>query len=382
MPADGDLQSRLDGVIDDAVASGKIVGTVVVVAKGGEIAYRREAGLADREANTPMEADTIFLLASLSKPIVSIAALATIEAGKLGLDDPVADWIPDFRPKLGDGGEPVITVRHLMTHTAGLTYGFLQPADGPYHAAKVSDGLDRPGLSIEENLGRIVSVPLSCEPGAAWGYSMATDVLGAVLARAHGGSLPDAVRTTVTRPLGMDDTGFEVRDRGRLAVAYTGGEVSPARMTDEQRLPFFGNAISFAPDRIFDPKSYASGGCGMAGTAGDFLSLLEILRTDGGTLLSAGTARDLASNQIGDLPVPIAGPGWGFGLASAVLKDPAAAGTPQSVGTLRWGGVYGHNWFVDPAAGLTVVVLTNTAISGMRGDFPDAIRDAVYAGRE
>lgn len=382
MPSDDDLRSRLDGVVDTAVGSGEIVGAVIVVAKGGEIAYRREAGLADREANTPMAADTIFLLASLSKPIVSIAALAMIEAGKLGLGDKVTDWIPEFRPKLASGGEPVITVRHLMTHTAGLTYGFLQPADGPYHAAKVSDGLDRPGLAMAENLRRIASVPLSSEPGAAWGYSMATDVLGAVLARADGGSLPDAVRATVTRPLGMDDTGFEVRDCGRLAVAYTGGEVSPARMTGEQRLPFFGNAISFAPDRIFDPDSYPSGGCGMAGTAGDFLSLLENLRTGGGTLLSAESVRDLSSNQIGDLPVPIAGPGWGFGLASAVLKDPAAAGTPQSVGTLRWGGVYGHNWFVDPAAGLAVVVLTNTAISGMRGDFPDAIRDAVYAGEE
>ncbi len=376
---DGNLQSRLDDVVDNAITSDTIVGTVTVVAKGGEIAYRRAAGLADREAKTPMAADTIFRLSSLSKPIVSTAALAMIEAGRFGLDDPVKEWIPEFRPKLGDGSEPVITVRHLMTHTAGLTYGFLQPADGPYNAANVSDGLDQPGLTMEENLGRVVSVPLSYEPGASWGYSIATDVLGEVLARADDRSLPDVVGAYVTGPLGMRDTGFDVRDRDRLAVAYTGGDLKPARMTETQLVPFFGNSISFAPDRIFDPKSFPSGGCGMAGTAPDFLSLLEILRAGGGTLLSADTVRELSSNQIGDIFVPIAGPGWGFGLTSVVLMDPAAAETPQSVGTLRWGGVYGHSWFVDPAQGLVVIVLTNTAIAGMRGDFPDAIRDAVYA---
>jgi CubicO group peptidase (beta-lactamase class C family) len=222
-------------------------------------------------------------------------------------------------------------------------------------------------------------VPLFYEPGTKWGYSVATDVLGALLARAHQRALPDVVRSTVTGPLDMRDTDFEVRDRDRLAVPYTGGEVSPERMSEHQRVPFFGSMLSFTPSRIFDPASYPSGGSGMAGTAPDFLSFLMCWRAGNDAVLSDDTRRTMSHNQIGDIPVDIVGPGWGFGLASAVLKDPAAAGTPQSVGTSRWGGVYGNNWFVDPERDLIVVILTNTAISGMRGAFPDAIRDAVYA---
>lgn len=377
MTEDGRLGRRLDAIIEQATGTGGIVGTVVAVARDGRVAYQRAAGFRDREAATAMTADAIFRLASLTKPIVSVAALAMVQEGKIRLGDAVSSWIPEFRPKLADGREPAITVHQLLTHTAGLTYGFFEPADGPYHAAGVSDGMDQPGLSMAENLRRIASVPLSYEPGTSWGYSVATDVLGEILARADGRSLPDVVRARVTGPLGMPDTDFTVRDRSRLATAYADGDPQPVRMAEHQLVPFFGNALSFAPDRILDPGSYPSAGTGMAGTAGDFLKLLEVLRT-GGSLLSADTVAELSRNQIGDFFVPAAGPGWGYGLLSVVLKDAAEAGTPQSAGTLRWGGVYGNNWFVDPERGLAVVVLTNTAVAGMVGQYPDAIRDALY----
>src|SRR5690242_9833095 len=139
------VSARLDAVIEQALADKRVVGTVVLVARDGKVIYHRAAGEADREAHTPLREDAVFRLASMSKPLVSAAALALVDQGKLGLEDPVTRWLPDFRPRLADGREAVITVRQLLTHTAGLSYGFFEPEDGPYHRAGVSDGLDAPG---------------------------------------------------------------------------------------------------------------------------------------------------------------------------------------------------------------------------------------------
>jgi CubicO group peptidase (beta-lactamase class C family) len=371
---------RVDAVIDEAIASERIVGTVVIVARDGKIVYQRAAGLADREAKRPMREDTIFRLASTTKPIVSATALALVDAGRLHLDDPVSRWIPEFRPKLADGREPVITVHHLLTHTAGLGYGFLEPADGPYHRAGVSDGLAEPDLPLAENLRRIASVPLAFEPGTAWRYSLATDVLGEVVARAGGESLPDIVAWSVTEPLGMTDTAFRVIDVERLATPYVDAEPRPARMGEPHRLPFGSSALVYSPARALDPKVYPSGGAGMVGTARDYVRFLEALRTGGSPILEPETAREMTSNAIGEMGSPMLSEGWGFGLGVAVLKDPNPTGTPQSAGAWAWGGVYGNHFWVDPAVKLTVVVLTNTAVAGMAGAFPEALRAAVYAG--
>ncbi|WP_207461415.1 serine hydrolase domain-containing protein [Azospirillum sp. SYSU D00513] len=371
----------IDAVIDRAIDAGRIVGAVVLVARDGEVLHRRAAGLADREAGRPMREDALFRLASVTKPITSAAALALMERGRLGLDDPVRRWLPDFRPRLADGREPVLTVRHLMTHTAGLAYGFLEPDGGPYQRAGVSDGMDQPGLSFAENLRRIASVPLAYEPGTAWSYSVATDLLGAVLAEAAGMPLPDLVEELVTGPLGMVDTAFSVRDPARLAVPY--GDApdkvgAPVRMGEPHRVRHGQGHVRCSPARAFDPASFPSGGAGMTGGAGDVLRLLEALRRGGAPVLAPESVRALTTNAIGDLTVTTAAPGWGFGLGVAVLKDPRPSGTPQAAGTWRWGGVYGHSWFVDPAERLTVVSLTNTAVAGMTGAFPDALRNAVY----
>ena len=379
--ADPALAARLDEAIDRAIDSGQIVGSVVLVVQDGEVVYHHAAGFADREAQVPMHEDTIFRFSSVTKPFVSAAALALVEQGKLRLDDPVTRYLPEFRPKLADGREPVITIRQLMTHTAGLTYSFFEPADGPYHRAHVSDGMDQPGLSIDENLRRLASVPLSYEPGTAWGYSLATDVLGEVIARAAGQPLPQAVEQLVTGPLGIRDTGFAVVDPARLATPYSDGPDRPIRMGEPHLLPFGGSAIAFSPARALDPTSYPSGGAGMVGTAGDVALLLEALRTGGAPVLSPDSVAALTTNAIGDIPVNATPEGWGFGLGVSVLKDPRPSGTPQSVGTWQWGGVYGHSWFVDPSRRLTVVSMTNTGVAGMVGPYPDTIRDAVYGPR-
>src|SRR5262249_35025185 len=157
-----------------------IVGAVVTVAKGGHIALERAIGLADREERVPMRVGTPFRYASLTKPIVAAAALGLVEEGVLALDAGITRWLPDFRPAFA--GRPAgITVRHLLTHTSGLSYGFFEPGTGPYHAANVSDGLDQPGLSLDENLRRLAGAPLAFAPGAAFLYSLSFDVLGGVM---------------------------------------------------------------------------------------------------------------------------------------------------------------------------------------------------------
>jgi CubicO group peptidase (beta-lactamase class C family) len=374
---DAQVASRVDPVIDQAIARALIVGMVMLIARRGTVVYRRAAGAADREAHRAMTLDTIFRYSSLTKPIVSATALQLIEGGQLGLEDPVTKWLPEFRPRLADGREPVITIRHLLTHTAGLSYGFSEPADGPYHRANVSDGMDQPGLGFDENLRRLASVPLLFPPGTAWNYSLATDVLGKVIERVSGVSLQQKVARTITEPLQMRDTAFVARDPARLAVPYASGSSQPVRMKDPHVVPFPPGDMLFSPSRILDANSYPSGGTGMAGTAGDFLTFLEALRRGGEGLLRPDTVRMMTSNAIGDLPM-LMGPGWGFGLGVAVLKDPVAANVSQGPGTWRWGGVYGHHWFVDPKHELSVVVLTNTALVGMIGEFPDALGRALY----
>ena len=371
------LTQRMNGAIDRAIEEQRLVGVVVMIAQDGSVVFRRAAGFADRQTRQPVREDTIFRLASLTKPVVTTAAMALIERGQLQLEDPVTRWLPDFRPCLPEGGEAIITVRQLMTHTSGLSYGLLQPKDGPYARAGVSDGLAEPGLSMDEELKRLGSVPLFYAPGTSWGYSLALDVLGAVVGRAGGAPLPLIIEHLVTSPLGMTDTAFAVRDRARLATAYVDG---PRRMEDPDELPFGEGRIRFSPSRIFDPESYPSGGAGMAGTAPDFLRFLETLRQGGGAVLRRDSTQAMMTNQIGASRINTEEtPSWGFGFGGAVLIDPELAGLPMAAGTWKWGGVYGHRWYVDPENRLTVVSLSNTALEGMSGKFAGELISEVYA---
>ena len=374
------LKTAVDEVLDQAVTKQSIVGAVVMIAHDGNLVYRRAVGYADREAKIPTQENTIFRLASMSKPLVSIAALSLIDQGKLHLDDPVTRWLPDFQPKLNENAAPpAITIRQLLTHTAGLDYGLLEKADGSYHRLGVSDGIDRVPFDLEENLRRLAQAPLLYQPGTKWHYSLAIDVLGAIVAKASQSSLEEAVQTLVARPLRMHDTSFTATDRARLAVPYADNLPAPARMTDPYVLPFpSGSAIIFSPSRVFDPAAYQSGGSGMVGTANDYLQFLEAFRTGQQTVLTPQTHKQFAQNMTGEMLVDMAGEGWGFGLGVAVLKDPKPTGVPMHAGTWGWSGVYGSSFFVDPKARLSVVILTNTALAGMAGEFPDALRKAIY----
>ncbi|HAX9726039.1 TPA: serine hydrolase domain-containing protein [Serratia marcescens] len=376
----GSSANAIDGAIEQALREKRLVGAVVLVAQGGEIVYHRAAGMADREAGKPMALNTLFRLASVSKPIVSTAALALMAQGAMRLDDPITRWLPNFRPRLADGTTPLMTLRHLMTHTAGLSYRFFQPEGGFYARLGVSDGMDEASVSLQENVRRIACAPLLAPPGAAWRYSIATDVLGAAIEQASGLPLTQAVKKWVTGPLAMTDTDFLAVDPARLAAAYADHPGEPRRLRQPDRLPFIDGSAGFhlSPARALDPQAYASGGAGMVGSAEDFLRLLETLRQGGGQVLPAEWVTALTTNQIGDLPMPF-WPGRGFGLGITVLKDPVAAQTPESVGSWRMGGTYGHSWFVDPVRQLSVVAFTNTALEGMSGAFVGEICQAVYA---
>jgi CubicO group peptidase (beta-lactamase class C family) len=373
------IQNGLDAVLDQAISDRKIVGGVLSVSLHGQRVYERPVGYADRESQQSTKLDTLFRWASLTKPLMAALTLALTERGVIALDDPVTRFLPEFLPRTADGKTPQITVRHLLTHTAGLTYKLFETSsDGPYHRENVSDGMDQPGLSIQENLRRIASVPLRYTPGTSWGYSVSTDVLGEYLARAAATPLPTLMRSLVTEPLGAIDSGFTVakQDRPRLATAYGDGEHEPIRMGAHHLTPFGESTLSYAPDRMFNPDSYPSGGGGMSGTAQDFMSFLEGIRTGGAPILSKASVAQLSTVKTGDFEVTI--PGWRWALGWPVLVDPSRTGTPQSPGSWLWGGVYGNSWFVDPRRELSVVLLTNTAVAGMVGALPDAIRDAIY----
>ncbi|OKP98705.1 serine hydrolase [Paenibacillus sp. P46E] len=373
------LPERIDNVLDQTLADKRLAGAVIKVALDGRIIYSRAAGFASRELNQPMREDALFRLASVSKPITSMATLVLVAQGRLKLDDRVDRWLPYFQPRLENCKPAAITVRHLMTHTAGLTYRFFQEEGGSYERAGVSDGMDQTNLTLEENLRRIASVPLLYTPGTMWRYSIATDVLGAVIEKVTDTTLSEAIDSLVTYPLGMKDTGFVATDPQRLAAAYADDVPGLRPLHNPDSLAFVEGTAGFrlAPGRALDPAAYPSGGAGMVGSTGDFLQLLETLRKGGAPLLPESLVREMTTNQIGDLHMPF-WPGRGFGLGITVLKDPLAADTAESPGTWRMGGTYGHSWFVDPKQRLSVAAFTNTALEGMSGPFTVDLCNAVY----
>ena len=253
---------------------------------------------------------------------------------------------------------------------------FIEPDNGPYHRLRVSSGFDRTDITnLDEFVRRISAAPLTYEPGSGWGYSNSIDVLGAVIERVSGQSLPRAVAELVLTPLDLKDTAFAVTDPRGLVTQYADAQPEPRRMADDDSVNFFGRPVAFSLTRLLEQRAFASGGSGMAGTAGEVLTFLEAVRA--GSLLQSQTRRAMFSAQA-RTEGQAEGPGWEFGYGGAVLVEPEVANTRQAPGTLQWNGACGHKWFIDPTNELTVVALTNTAFEGMIGRFPADIRDAVY----
>ena len=282
-----------------------------------------------------------------------------------------------FRPKLADGREPVITIRHLLTDTAGFTYGFLEPEGGPYHRLGVSDGLDAAGLTLEKpSPDRIRSAAL--RTGRGLGLSVVIDVLGAVIERVTGATLPEAVRRFVTGPLGVSSVAF-VRGRRCIGYALRRRRSGPNRMTEPFAPQVRQSAIVYSPARAFDAKAFPSGGVGM----------VEPRRTICGSWKRSAPAargsfarkpRPPYDQRVRDCESarPDLASAGGSAWRSSKTRQRRSRRSRPALGTGL--ASYGTNFWVDPVAGLSVVALTNTAVAGMTGSFPMALRDAVYAG--
>lgn len=368
----------IDSVIEKNLANRMTSGVVVQICHDGKTVYNRAAGLADIEAGIPMRENTLFRLASISKAFTSLAIAALVQQRKVNFDDPVTKWLPYFTPKLPDGSAPTITIRQLLSHMSGLDYRWAQKENGPYARAGVSDGLDMTGLTLEENLKRLASAPLVFSPGSDWLYSLAPDVLGAVAGKAYGSDFPTALSELVLKPLGMSDTVFSVpaSEKTRMAAPYYLDRGQLTRMSDEQFLTDAeGRYFHFSPQRAFYPSEYPSGGVGLVGTASDLMCLVEAIRTGVAPFAEKALMDKMSANQLKG--GKMARPGIGFCLGWGIIVDPVAAeNTPQSVGTLAWGGVYGSKWFADPAKKLSVVTMTTTALDEV---VAVDIRNAIYS---
>jgi CubicO group peptidase (beta-lactamase class C family) len=399
--AQGDALSAARGRADAAVArlieQQTTPGIVAAIWREGQPAWQAASGV--RAPGGPaIAADDIFRLASMTKPITSVAALMLADEGRLSLRDPVSRFLPEFQRMMvreADGtlrpaSRPML-VLHLITHTAGLSYNFLNVAGiiQEYARLGVTDGVDATDTTTRENVLKLAHAPLMFDPGSAWAYSLGTDVLGAVVARAAGMPLDRFVAERITGPLGMTETVFRVdgakRSRVPMPTRQGPGGTGTVPVTRREDIPFpaSGGTASMDPERIFSAVSLAnpSGGAGMAGTATDYARFLQMLANggelEGRRLLRAETAAAMAGNQIGDLRVGLRGDGWGFSHGFSVVTDAARARLPA--GLYNWGGIWGTGFWVDPANRTLGVVMTQTAVIGS-GSITNAVRDAWYAG--
>ncbi len=380
-----DRLDRLTEVLNRYVDDGLLAGGVALVARGGGVAYLEAFGARDREARLPMPEDAIFRIASQTKALVSVGVMILQEEGRLLIGDPVSDYLPEFRETTvaaarEDGGydvEPAarpITLRHLLTHTSGVGYGFGVARDrweeagitGWYFADR-----DEP---IRATVSRMAALPFAAQPGERWVYGYSTDILGAVIEEVTGQSLDAFLRARILEPLGMRDTHFYLppSDSGRLAVVYA---ATPEGAVE--RAPEGGGRLGQG-EYLYGPRTSYSGGAGLLSTASDYARFLQMLlnggELDGVRILSPKTVQLMTADHIDGIDYA---PGQGFGLGFYVVEDLGARGVPGSEGEFGWGGAYHSVYWVDPAEELVVVYLTQLVPA--RGlDDHGTLRSLVY----
>jgi CubicO group peptidase (beta-lactamase class C family) len=354
------------------VAEEKLAGLSVMVARHGRIVQFAAHGQADLARGVPMTAETIVRIYSMTKPLTSTAIMMLYEEGRFQLDDPIARFLPCFADmRVFTGGsrgklETVpamrdITFRDLLTHTSGLTYGFMEatPVDALYRSTGVD--FQTSEATLAEVVERAAALPLIAQPGRAWNYSIATDVLGHLVAVISGRPFEEFLRERVIGPLGMVDTGFHVpeADHGRFAANYVRGPDGKPALIDDP-----------ATSRYLTPRKIASGGGGLVSTASDYMRFCQMLlnkgELDGVRLLGRKTVELMMSNHLrgdmGDMGAPRFSEstyeGIGFGLGFSVMLDPAKAQIVGSPGECAWGGAASTAFWVDPAEDMAVVLLT------------------------
>jgi len=391
--------AKLDEALRVLIEGRSTPGIVVLILESGRPVYSRSVGVREVGSTEPIGDNDMFRLASMTKAVTSVAAMILVEQGKIGLDDPVSRFLPEFaklQVRGPDSAEAAAnrppTIRELMTHTAGLSYNFINNPRlvDAYREARVTDGLDQPDVTMAEAMRRLASVPLGYQPGAGWEYSLATDVLGAVIEKVTGTSLEAFVIEHIAKPLRIQSFVFNAPEtiRPRFVQVTRPAEVTGALstgyvpMTGPEAVPFppTKGTASLDPTRAFSPIAYNSGGGGMSGTAGDYARFLQMLlnegELDGARVLRAETVRQMTQNATGDMRT-LRGPGWGFTLGFGIVTDPAAAKTRLPAGSYGWGGIYGTQFWIDPANHVVGLVMTQTAIIGS-GPISNPVREAFY----
>ena len=382
---------RITPIMQGAVDSGLIAGAVVLVQRHGQVAYQRAFGWSDREAKRPMRPDALFRIASQTKAITSVAVMQLVERGLVRLSDPVSKWLPGLADvkvaAKADTGlmllplKRAITIRDLLTHTAGISYG----TDSLIRAAYAAEGLGpnagygwytadktEPVCATMDRLGRL---PIMAQPGERFVYGYSTDILGCVVERAGGMSLADYFAREIFQPLGMTSTWFFPPETAasRLVVVYTRTDSGLVRA---------GAGPKGQGDYITGPRANYSGGAGLVSSAGDYARFLQML-ANGGRL---GGARILGPRTVALMTTDHADTlysrnGLGFGLGFEVLEDPGRAGQYGNPGRFGWGGAYTSTYWVDPKDGIVCVFMTQL-LPNPGLDLPDRLRALVYQAVE
>ena len=402
-----DRLDRLTQFMEAKVDDGTMVGGLGVIARNGKVIYSESFGQADREAGRVMEEDAIFRIYSMTKPITGVALMMLYEEGKFRLSDPIAWYMPELanlEVALSTAGTGVIsdgtvsrgvgetneellgktrkpkrqpTIRDLLTHTAGFTYGIFgnTEVDQLYRQSETIGIMDQRNLQqFVQDLGKL---PLQYEPGAQWHYSVSVDVQGRLVEVLSGMSFGEFLRTRLFEPLDMKDTAFFVpsEKQSRLAQLY-----KPAGLTELNFMaPTTGNGLEVADAYIsagvLAPPEFESGGAGLVSTARDYLRFAQMMlnggELDGVRILSPKTAQLMTSNHLGDLPMGWGGKGLGFGLGFGLVLEPESTGEVSSAGEFNWGGAAGTRFWVDPEENLIGIFMVQSIPHRTRlaGDF-------------
>jgi CubicO group peptidase (beta-lactamase class C family) len=377
------ITAMLKGNIDKR----DIPGAVLLIARHGKVAYFESLGALDPQGKAPMSKDAIFRIYSMSKPITTVAAMMLFEEGRITLDEPVGQYLPQLaKPQVGvqttdsSGGPPklelvpakrAISIQDLMRHSSGLTYGFF--GEGAVKKLYVEANLFDGDFTNADFVDRIAKLPLAYQPGTTWDYSHSTDVLGRLVEVVSGKSLYAFEKERVLDPLGMSDTSFYVTDeakQGRVAEPFA----------DDRS---FGAGTSFNDPRV--AKKWESGGGGMVSTASDYARFLQMLLNggtlDGKRLLGPKTVAYMTSDHLGTAVVPgpyyLPGAGYGFGLGFAVRRDAGVSPVNSSPGEYNWGGAGGTAFWVDPKEDMLVVYMMQSP--SKRTHYRALLRDMIYA---
>lgn len=358
--------ARITPALQAYVDAGKLPGVVAIVARHGQIGYAEAVGFMDVEHRVPMNMDAVFRIYSMTKPVVAAGVLRLVDQGRLALDDPVAKYIPAFAAvKVFAGGsadDPVLrdpdgpmTVRHLLTHTAGLGYGLGDtPVDTLYQRANLFDA----ARTLEQFADSSARLPLFFSPGSRWQYSAAIDVAGRVIEVASGQPLDRFLDREIFAPLGMRSTSFRLRPdlEGRVPVLYSRGDDGLLR-----------EATGPLGEMYLPGARFFWGGGGLLSTPADYLRFAQMLlnrgELDGRRVLSRESVAQMLGNQLSAGLAPIAAAqmmdkGYGYGLGGSVLIDSALAELPGSAGIYRWSGYVGTYFWIDPAEDLVAMVWT------------------------